>query len=265
MIASIDIGGTNTHGVLMDGKRLKNVISLPGNKPAVAMRCYGYLSKHAGKPGAKLVMTGGGSTRMRKGDFPVPFRLVDEIRAIGRGGGFLSGRQDVFVVSIGTGTAFVSVKQGKPAHVGGTGIGGGTIYGLSQLILGMPLARVEGIAKGAKKNLDLTVRDIVGRGIGKVPASATASNFGKATGKSGKAAVASSLLNMIGESIGVMAYFAAKGVGQEKRVLVCGRVAMNGIVKNRVMGTIRMLGGRAAIPKKAEYCAAIGAAISVDG
>lgn len=264
MIASIDIGGTNTHGVLIDGKRLKTVVSFPGNKPAIAGRCYRFLEKKSGNRDVKLVLTGGGSMRMRPRDLPHPFRIVDEIKAIGRGGMFLSGKHDVFVVSIGTGTAFVSVKKGKPRHVGGTGLGGGTIYGLSRLILGMPLSKVEGIAKRASKNLDLTVRDIVGGSIGKVPASATASNFGKATGKSSKPAVASSLLNMIGESIGVMAYFAAKGVGQEKRILICGRVAMNGVVKNRVISTIRMLGGRAAIPKKAEYCAAIGAAMEME-
>lgn len=263
MIASIDIGGTNTHGVLVDGKNLKTVISLPGNKPAVARKCYRSLEKQAGSGDVRLVLTGGGSMRVKKSDFPAPFRLVDEIRAIGRGGVFLSGRQDVFVVSIGTGTAFVSVKKGKPVHVGGTGIGGGTIYGLSKLILGMPLSKVEDMAKGSKKNLDLTVRDIIGRGIGKVPASATASNFGRAAAGSGKPAIASSLLNMIGETIGVMAYFAAKGAGQEKMILVCGRVAMNGIVKNRVLGTISMLGGRAAMPRNAEYCAAVGAALEL--
>jgi type II pantothenate kinase len=261
MIASIDMGGTNTHGVLIDGKTLKSVVSFSGNSPAVARKCYTYLKKKAGGGDVKTVLTGGGSMRMGKRDFPMPFRTVNEIRAIGRGGMFLSGKKDVFVVSIGTGTAFVSVKKGKPCHVGGTGIGGGTIHGLSRLILGMPLAKVEGIAKRAKKNLDLTVGDIVGRGIGKVPASATASNFGRAMAKSGKPAVASSLLKMIGETIGVMAYFAAKGAGQEKGILICGRVAMNGVVKSRVLSTIRMLGGRAAIPKKAEFCAAIGAAL----
>ncbi len=264
MIASIDIGGTNTHGVLIDGKRLKSVVSIAGNKPAMARSCYRLLVDKSGDKDVKLVLTGGGSMRMGKSDFPHPFRLVDEIKAIGKGGIFLSGKKDVFVVSIGTGTAFVSVKKGRPSHVGGTGVGGGTIHGLSKLILGMPLSKVEDIAKKAGKNLDLTVKDIVGGSIGKVPASATASNFGKATGKSSKPAVASSLLNMIGESIGVMAYFAAKGVGQEKKILICGRVAMNGIVKNRVMSTIRMLGGKATIPNKAEYCAAVGAALMVE-
>ena len=119
---------------------------------------------------------------------------------------------------------------------------------------------VERIAKTGK-GLDLTVKDIVGRGIGKIPGSATASNFGKASGRCSKPEIASSLLNMIGESIGVMVYFAAKSVGQEKRILLCGRVAMNGLVKKRITETIRMLGGKGKIPPKAEFCAAIGASV----
>ena len=178
MIVSIDIGGTNTHGVLIKSKKLKSAISFPGNKPTVARKCYSSLKKKAGKGNTRLVLTGGGSMRMGKRDFPHPFRMVDEIKAIGMGGVFISGKKDVFVVSIGTGTAFVSVKKGKPRHIGGTGVGGGTIYGLSKLILGMPLSKVEDIAKRAGKNLDLTVKDIVGGRIGNVPASATASNFG---------------------------------------------------------------------------------------
>ncbi len=263
MIAGIDIGGTSTQGVLIDGKKLRSVISMAGNRPSHAIGCYRFLAEKAGRGGMSLALTGGGCRRVKKSDIPIPFRTVGEIKAIGSGGMFLSGKRDVFVVSIGTGTAFVSVKAGKARHVGGTGVGGGTIHGLSRLMLGMPLDKVEALARKAGSNLDLTVRDIVGRGVGKVPASATASNFGKAGRRPGKPAIASSLLNMIAESIGVMAYFAAKSVGQERRILICGRVAMNGVVKNRVTDTIRMLGGSSIIPAKAEHCAAIGAALEM--
>ena len=262
MIAGIDIGGTNTHGVLIDKNRTRAAISIPGNKIDHAIGCYRFLKNESGGKDFKIVLTGGGSRRIKKSQFPVPFKTVDEISAIGRGGVFLSGKNNVFVVSIGTGTAFVSVKKGKPEHVGGTGIGGGTIHGLSKLMLKMPLDDVEKIAKKTVQNLDLTVMDIVGRGVGKIPANATASNFGRAVSKSNKSAIASSLLNMIAESIGVMAYFAAKAVSQEKQILVCGRVAINDVIKNRIMETIRMFGGNASIPKNAEYCAAIGAALS---
>jgi type II pantothenate kinase len=262
MISGIDVGGTNTQGVLMDGSKLKSFVSIPGNKPSHVVRCYRFLKKNAGKKGVKVVTTGGGARSIKRSDFPESFTFVNEIKAIGMGGVYLSGKRSVFVVSIGTGTAFVSVKNGKAKHVGGTGVGGGTLHGLSNLLLKMSLEDVEKIGK-TKKNLDLTVRDIVGRGIGKVPASATASNFGKAKSGGTKSAIASSLLNMVAESIGVMAYFAAKSVGQEKSILVCGRVAMNGVVKNRITETVKMLGGHAKIPKNAEYCAAIGAASGV--
>lgn len=261
-VAGIDIGGTNTHGVLLRDKRVIATVSLAGNRLSHAIRCYRFLLRAAGGKGIKVVLTGGGSRRIKHADFPQPCSRLDEINAIGNGGVWLAKQRDVFVVSIGTGTAMVSVKAGKSRHVGGTGIGGGTLHGLSTLLLQLPLEKVERIGKG-DRNLDLTVRDIVGSGIGKVPGHATASNFGKAKQASSNPSIASSLLRMVAESIGVLAYFAAKTVGQEKRILVCGRVAMNGVVKDQITGTVKMLGGKARIPAKAEFCAAIGAAISL--
>ena len=96
-----------------------------------------------------------------------------------------------------------------------------------------------------------------------MPASATASNFGKAGRSASKSEIASSMLNMVAESIGVMSYYAAKTVKQERKIIICGRVAMNGVIKNRVTETVKILGGNAKIPKNAEYCAAIGAAVAV--
>lgn len=262
MIIGIDIGGTNTQGVLFDKKRMVAFFSLEGNKATQLNRCYRFLGKKAGNDLKKVVLTGGGSRNIRPIHIKEKTGYVNEIEAIGNGGKFLSKKKDIFVVSIGTGTAFVSVKKGKAKHAGGTGIGGGTIYGLSKLMLGMPLNKVENIAKKSKVDLDLTVKDIVGGGIGKVPGYATASNFGKAKKTSNKTEIASSLLKMIGETIGSMAFFAAKGVNQEKKILICGRVAMNGVVKKKVIHTIKMLGGDAKIPRGAEFGAAIGAAVS---
>jgi type II pantothenate kinase len=265
MIIGIDVGGTNTQGVLLDEGRVAAKASIPGNGKREAASCYRLLRERAGHAAPRVALTGGGARRVSASSFPAPFRLIDEIRAIGAGGMRLSGKKDVFVVSIGTGTAFVSVKAGRPVHAGGTGIGGGTIHGLTGLMLGMPLEKVESIAKASKEDLDLTVGDIVGRGIGKLPASATASNFGRAGKKAGKPAIARSLLKMIGESIGATCYFSAKSAGQEDRVLVCGRVALNAVVKDTITRTIRTFGGRSSIPEDAEYCAALGAADILGG
>ncbi len=260
MIMGIDIGGTNTQGVLFDGKILKARCSVEGNTTRHALRCYIHLAKKAGRKHT-LVLTGGGSRKVRKRDLPVPFRLVGEIKAIGKGCEYLSGKRSIFVASIGTGTAFVSVKSGKARHLGGTGVGGGTIHGLSRLMLNRPPDDVERLGKKGRGEMDLTVRDIVGSGIGRIPAKATASNFGKACRKYGKSEISHSMLKMVGETVGVMSYFAAKTVGQEKSMMMCGRVALNGTVKKTITDTVKLMGGKAQFPKNADYCAAIGAAL----
>ncbi|UCD03441.1 MAG: hypothetical protein JSV63_02310 [Candidatus Aenigmatarchaeota archaeon] len=260
MIMGIDIGGTNTQGVLFDGKSMKARCSVEGNEARHAVRCYNLLKKKAARR-HKVVLTGGGSRRIRKRDFPLPFKRVGEIKAIGRGGEYLSKRRSVFVASIGTGTAFVSVKNGNYKHLGGTGMGGGTFHGLSSLMINRPLNEVEKMARKGRGLMDLTVKDIVGSGIGRIPAKATASNFGKARRSLGKKEIAHSMLKMVGETIGAMSYFAAKTVGQEKSMLICGRVALNDTVKKTITDGVKLMGGKAGFPRNAEYCAAIGAAL----
>jgi type II pantothenate kinase len=260
MIMGIDIGGTNTQGVLFDGKVMKARCSVEGNDTSHAVKCYSCLKKKASGR-FRVVLTGGGSRKVKKNAFPVPFRLVGEISAIGKGAEFLSKKRNVFVASIGTGTAFVSVKNGKYRHLGGSGVGGGTFYGLSAMMINMPLDEVEKLAKKGRGRLDLTVKDIVGSGIGRIPAKATASNFGKACRNCGKSEMAHSMLKMVGETIGVMSYFAAKTVGQEKSMVMCGRVALNSTVKKTITDSVKVMGGKAHFPKDAEYCAAIGAAL----
>ena len=210
----------------------------------------------------KVILTGGGSRKVSGNSFPFPFRTVGEITAIGKGAEYLSKKRNIFVTSIGTGTVFVSVKNGKAKHLGGTGMGGGTFHGLSKLMINRPLDRVEKMARFGRGLMDLTVKDIVGKGIGRIPAKATASNFGRARRSLGKSEAAHSMLKMVGETIGVMSYFAAKTVGQEKNMLMCGRVALNGTVKKTITDTVKLFGGKAKFPKDAEYCAAIGAVLS---
>ncbi len=261
MIIGIDVGGTNTQGVLFDGKVLKAKCSVEGNQPRHAVECYRHLGKKA-KGGCSVVLTGGGSRKVSRRNFPVPFTTVGEIDAIGKGGEYLSGKSSIFVASIGTGTAFVSVRDGEPKHLGGTGVGGGTIYGLSSLMLRGSPDDAERLARKGSGSMDLTVKDIVGSGIGRIPAKATASNFGKACRRWGRAEISHSMLKMVGETIGVMSYFAARTVGQENSMVMCGRVALNKTVKEKITYTVKLMGGKAEFPKDAEYCAAIGAALS---
>ena len=59
-----------------------------------------------------------------------------EFGSLAKGGLYLSGLKSAIVVSCGTGTAVVWARKNKPVvHLGGTGVGGGTLQGLGKLIL----------------------------------------------------------------------------------------------------------------------------------
>jgi type II pantothenate kinase len=259
----IDLGGTSTHGVVLRNGRVWRKAALGGNGEKEAAECYRRLSRGIGRRKPEVVLTGGGARLVGKNMLGAPFSTLSEIEAIGRGGAFLSGKRDVFVVSMGTGTAFVSMKGGKALHLGGTGMGGGTVMGLSAIMLGTSPGSAERMAMKARHSLDTTVSDIAGSGIGKIPGNATAANFGRAhTGRISKEEIAGSMFRMVAESAGTMAYFAARSVGQEKKMLICGRVPVNAVVRKRMLYTIGMFGGKALVPKNAQYCAAIGAALT---
>lgn len=87
------------------------------------------------------------------------------------------------LTNIGTGTSIHYVHDKHYARAGGTGVGGGTIMGLSKLLTNIdhfedviPLTKI-----GSRKELDITVGDIYGGILSPIDNSLTASNFGKTT------------------------------------------------------------------------------------
>ena len=65
-----------------------------------------------------------------------PVKYIPEPDSIGEGACSLTGRDNLIVASIGTGTAFVHAKGGVYTHLCGTGVGGGTLKGLAVKVLG---------------------------------------------------------------------------------------------------------------------------------
>jgi len=85
---------------------------------------------------SRVMVTGVGSSYLNERIYNIPTGKVEEFYAIGMGGLFLSGLSKAVVVSMGTGTAFVRAeKNGNVKHLGGTGVGGGTLLGLSNRML----------------------------------------------------------------------------------------------------------------------------------
>ena len=85
--------------------------------------------------------------------FGLPVTKVNEFDAIGIGGTSLAGKENALVVSLGTGTAIVSVTGDKITHVSGTGLGGGTLRGLSRHMLGVSsLETLEAMARARRSD-----------------------------------------------------------------------------------------------------------------
>ncbi|UCC91237.1 MAG: hypothetical protein JSV39_02875 [Candidatus Aenigmatarchaeota archaeon] len=183
---------------------------------------------------------------------------------MGLGGLALTRKKKCFVVSIGTGTAMVAVNDGGKSikHAGGTGVGGGMLKGLYRLLLNKhDINNLEVFAKrGDLRKVDLTVKDIVGKGIGKLSPKATAANFAKLTDDIEHKDIALGLLNMVGEVVGTLATFAAKNYGLEKDIVFIGKVTKNRTLMKRIRQAVRTFGGKAVVPKNAEFATAIGAA-----
>jgi len=77
-------------------------------------------------------VTGIGASQMPETLFGVKIKLCDELECIGYGGVKLADVKDGLVISMGTGTAFINVKDNVVSHHGGMGLGGGTIMGLAK-------------------------------------------------------------------------------------------------------------------------------------
>jgi len=134
MIIGIDIGGSTTQGILLRDGKITGFVSIQASDElASAAGCLGKIlsGNRIEIDQVKLVAaTGGGSKkRLSKKILGIPVKKVDEIRAMGLGGLNLTRKSKCFVVSVGTGTAMVAVKDNGKfiKHAGGTGIGGGTL------------------------------------------------------------------------------------------------------------------------------------------
>jgi type II pantothenate kinase len=266
MIVGIDIGGSTTDAVILDNGDV-HVVTIEANDPiAAAAGALGKLVETYGMPLEKIdrvAATGAGSRALAATLLGRPVIKVNEFSAIGIGGTSLAKKDRALVVSLGTGTAIVSVNGAKIDHVSGTGLGGGTLRGLSKHMLGVStFETLEKLAeRGDLSRVDLTVRDIAGGAIGGLPPGTTASNFGKISADATAEDKALAIMNMIVEVISVLSIAAARGCGQEDIVLT-GKLTriFRFMQKMKRLNFAFGNGGGFLIPEHADYATAIGAA-----
>ncbi|HMA60305.1 MAG TPA: hypothetical protein VKN64_08440 [Halanaerobiales bacterium] len=270
MILGIDIGGSTTDIVGLDNNEIFDLFTVEASDPTTS--AYGALGKMLTKNKLniedidKIAITGVGSSYIDSTIFGINTIKIDEFEAIGLGGSFLSGINKTLVVSLGTGTAMVNVDGNKIKHIGGTGIGGGTLLGLGKGILNIiDFDEIVELSKhGNLHKVDLTIGDISNEKVGSLHQSVTASNFGNIHKIANEEDYAKGILNLIYQTIGMLAVFGAQMSGNED-IVFTGKLAQieEGIAILKALRDNKSYDLNLHFPEHATFSTAIGSAISV--
>ncbi|MBO5196758.1 MAG: type II pantothenate kinase [Clostridia bacterium] len=273
IVIGIDVGGSTTKIVGFDisgeTNRLIEPIFVRATDPITSI--YGAFGKFTDINDLELsdivrvMITGVGSSYVTKNIYSLNCETIKEFRSIGLGGLYLSEYDKSLIVSMGTGTALVYAESGKePQYLGGTGVGGGTLLGLSKQLLGMN--NIDHIAELAKDgdihNIDLKISDISRQDI--VPGYSdvmTASNFGKLSDLATKSDIALGLINMVFETVGMVSVFAARNF-DIKNIVLTGNLTNVPQAKEVFENLNRMFDMNFIIPKYAQFGTVIGAALA---
>ncbi len=269
IIVGIDVGGSTTKIVGFDGERLLAPVLVKANDPIASV--YGGFGKFttdnkiALSSIEKVMVTGVGSSFLGDNIYGIETVHVNEFIANGKGGLYLSGLDEAIVVSMGTGTSFVysNATAGEHSYLGGTGVGGGTLIGLSDRLLG--IRSVQNIAnlalEGDLNNIDLRISDITEHDI--IPtlsSNATAANFGKVSDLASREDIALGLVNMVFETIAMLAIFSAR-MKNIKNIVLVGNLSVLPQAPVIFAELEKMFDVKICIPENSAYGTVIGAAL----
>ncbi|MFJ8526759.1 type II pantothenate kinase [Bacillus sp. NPDC094106] len=139
---------------------------------------------------------------------------------------------DFVLTNIGTGTSIHYVHNQNYIRAGGTGIGGGTIMGLSKLLTNIDCFEevMQHTKLGSRQNLDITVGDIYNGILSPIDSNLTASNFGKAAiGEShyNKSDLLATLQGLVGEVVTALSLQFAEAKGIDHIVYIGSTLSNN--------------------------------------
>ncbi|MBQ7335979.1 MAG: type II pantothenate kinase [Clostridia bacterium] len=276
-VIGIDVGGTTTKivGFRKHEYGKPELISpqfVRATDPLTSI--YGAFGKFTAENGLELedidriLMTGAGCSVIKKSIYNCECIPVPEFSSSGIGGLYLSGLSEAIVVSMGTGTALNHAKKTGNKfdikYLGGTGVGGGTLVGLSRKLTGVDtVEHIERLcAEGNLDNVDLRIKDIsqnhTYHGINE---NLTAANFGKVSDMASPADLALGIANMVAETIAMLSIFAARSY-QIKDIVLIGNLTTLAPVRNVFESLADNFGVRFIIPENAQFGTVIGAALN---
>jgi type II pantothenate kinase len=266
MLVGIDIGSTITKAVTVEnGKVIKKIKTRAADAVTSATGALGKMMLENNlkmNEIQKILITGAGASKIKNNIFGIDTEKVDEFKAIGIGGMFQAKRDNIIITNIGTGTVLIQAKKDSIVHLGGSGVGGGTILGLSKKLLQSTTFNdiMEMADIGSLNQVDLLLEDIMDSDLSFLSKDATAANFGKMLDSAKNEDVALALINMVYQVIGMLSVFAAQSKNNDS-VLVTGSGSDNHIGKKVLKNISTMYNITFEFPSDAEYTTAIGAGL----
>ncbi|NLW11989.1 MAG: type II pantothenate kinase [Clostridiaceae bacterium] len=266
IIIGLDIGGSTTKIIgLEHGKLLGTTLVRASDPVASAFGAFGKFTNENKidlKSIERVMVTGVGSTYLAGDLLNIETVRTPEFQAIGLGGLYVSGLEKAIVVSMGTGTAFISADKNQVEHIIGSGVGGGTMLGLSNRMTNVRDFKMftELAENGDLSHIDLTIGDISSREIPGLSSDTTASNFGKVTDTATTSDIALGIVNLVFQSVGTAAVLSAR-LKNINQIVFTGNLTLVSQGK-RVLGAFSNLYGvDIIVPDHAEFATAIGAAL----
>ncbi|MBR1688484.1 MAG: type II pantothenate kinase [Prevotella sp.] len=267
IIIGIDVGISTTKIVGLNEGRVISPIRITAADQVTSL--YGAFGKYLHdnrvelKDVEQVMLTGVGSAYVDQPVYGISTQKVDEFIADGLGARFESGLSRAIVVSMGTGTSFVQCDGDDIRHIGGIGIGGGTLQGLSRVMLNTDNFRqIQSLAmRGDISKVNLLIGDISTHPLPGLPMNATASLFSRAQNNAAPEDLALGIIVMVLQSIGSATVLAALNSGIKDFVLI-GNLTLLPQCKEVFPMMEKLYGVHYHIPKYSEFCTAIGAALN---
>jgi len=212
----------------------------------------------------RIVVTGINAKKVNLEKYNVRVEIVEEFIAVGTGGLYVTQKNKAIIASVGTGTALIRAEGKDFKHLGGTGVGAGTLTNLCNKFVGIKSFDeiIELSKQGNLDNIDLRIKDLTDEDIKTLPAELTLSNFGKLNENATKADIVIGLVNMVFEVIGMMTAFASIN-DDIKDIVLIGNIACIPVVKDILNKIEKTHNVKFTIPENPQYAVVIGAIASL--
>ena len=263
----LDIGGSTTKIVGMnDGNIIAREIVRAADPVTSAFGAVGKLiNDHSLSVNdiEQINITGVGSGFPQTPILGIKTVIIEEFKATGLGGLYLSGLNHAVVVSMGTGTAYLEATKDKVRHIIGSGVGGGTLVGLGLALTGTSDAvKLSDMAtSGDILKCDLTIGDITKNGVTGLPMNVTASNFGKAADDLSREDKMAGVFNLVYQAVGTVAVMASRQCNV-KDIVFTGQLTDLKECEQYLLPFEDLYGVNMIIPENAVYATALGSCLA---